>query len=177
MSPPGPLLITFAHETLPDARGFERPCNDALLRILARESDAPGGPCVIGNCQAGWAIRGLAAPLSHRAGALGLNPMRCSGGWPGGSWLSHQASDLGKGRFDGAKLLLNFAALNPCNRWWSKDANLCDRADSEGPCFLEFERWWRGGWRWSREASRPCGRRSGRRWRRPCWPQSRRWRS
>lgn len=164
--------VTFFFEQMPGQRRLDVMLAEArlLAEVPARHPDAPGGPCVIGNGEAGWAIMGLAAlrpplpgplliagaPLSYWAGAPGLNPMRHSGGLLGGSWLSHFASDLGNGRFDGANLVLNFEGLKPGNTWWSKYANLCDRADSEGPCFLEFERWWRGGRRWSREASRPC---------------------
>ncbi len=136
-----------------------------LELVRARHPDAPGAPCVIGNCQAGWAIMGLAAlrpelpgplviagsPLSYWAGAPGLNPMRYTGGMLGGSWLSYFASDLGNGRFDGANLVLNFEAMNPANTWWSKYYNLLDKADTEPPRFLEFERWWGGYFLMNRE--------------------------
>ena len=136
-----------------------------LELVRERHPDATGGPCVIGNCQAGWAIMGLAAvrpelpgpiliagsPLSYWAGAPGLNPMRYTGGLLGGSWLTHLVSDLGNGRFDGANLVLNFEALNPANTWWSKYYNLLDKADTEPPRFLEFERWWGGYFLMNRE--------------------------
>jgi hypothetical protein len=136
-----------------------------LELVRERHPDAPSEPCVIGNCQAGWAIMGLAtlrpelpgsiliaaSPLSYWAGAPGLNPMRYTGGLLGGSWLTHLVSDLGNGRFDGANLVLNFEALNPANTWWSKYYNLLDKADTEPPRFLEFERWWGGYFLMNRE--------------------------
>ena len=77
--------------------------------------------------------------------------MRYTGGLLGGSWLSYLASDLGNGRFDGANLVLNFEAMNPANTWWSKYYNLLDKADTEPPRFLEFERWWGGYFLMNRE--------------------------
>ena len=80
-----------------------------LEKVIALHPEADGKPCVIGNCQAGWAIMMLAAirpelfgpiiiagsPLSYWAGVRGKNPMRYSGGLLGGSWLTALASDLG----------------------------------------------------------------------------------
>jgi len=60
-------------------------------------------------------------------------------------------SDLGAGTFDGANLVLNFEGLNPGNTWWSKYATLFDKADTEPPRFLEFERWWGGYFLMNRE--------------------------
>src|SRR4051794_24730954 len=85
------------------------------------------------------------SPPSYWAGPSGLNPMRYTGGLLGGSWLAHFASDLGNGRFDGASLVFNFESMSPGNTWWSKYYNLLDKADTEPPRFLEFERW-RGGY-------------------------------
>lgn len=113
-------------------------------------------PIVIGNCQAGWALMGLAAarpelpglviingaPLSYWSGEEGRNPMRYSGGLLGGAWMTRLASDLGNGRFDGAWLVSNFEALNPANTYWNKYYNLFSNIDSEVPRFLDFERWW-----------------------------------
>ena len=87
-----------------------------LEKVIELHPDADGKPCVIGNCQAGWAIMMLAAirpelfgpliiagsPLSYWAGVRGKNPMRYSGGLLGGSWLTALTSDLGGGKFDGA---------------------------------------------------------------------------
>ncbi|MFC7474178.1 DUF3141 domain-containing protein [Dankookia sp. GCM10030260] len=143
---PGQTLLTVAEA---EARFLEE--------IRARHRQAPA-PAVIGNCQAGWAIMGLAAlrpelpgplllagsPLSYWGGQRGLNPMRYAGGNLGGSWMAHLASDLGNGRFDGAALVENFEALSPGETKFGKYYNLLDKADTEAARFLEFERWWGG---------------------------------
>src|SRR5262249_23151492 len=63
-----------------------------LEKVAALHPEADGKPCVIGNCQAGWAVMMLAAirpelfgpiiiagsPLSYWAGVHGKNPMRYS---------------------------------------------------------------------------------------------------
>ncbi|HYZ34038.1 MAG TPA: DUF3141 domain-containing protein [Crenalkalicoccus sp.] len=160
-------FVSFFPDPVPGQRLADVMLAEARFLELVRQRhpDAPGGPCVIGNCQAGWAIMGLAAvrpelpgpiivagsPLSYWAGAPGLNPMRYSGGLLGGSWLTYLASDLGHGRFDGANLVLNFEQMNPANTWWSKYTNLYDKADTEPPRFLEFERWWGGYFLMNRE--------------------------
>src|SRR5215467_14121499 len=73
-----------------------------IEKVVALEPEADGKPCVIGNCQAGWALMMLAAtrpelfgpliipgsPLSYWAGVRGKNRMRYSGGLLGGSWLT-----------------------------------------------------------------------------------------
>ena len=51
-------------------------------------------------------------------------------------------SDIGNGVFDGAHLVLNFELMNPHNTWWSKYYNVFAKADTEGPRFKGFERWW-----------------------------------
>lgn len=126
-----------------------------LEEVIRRHPDA-AKPIVIGNCQAGWALMGLAAarpelpglviingaPLSYWSGEEGSNPMRYSGGLLGGAWMTRLASDLGNGRFDGAWLVSNFEALNPANTYWNKYYNLFSNIDSEVPRFLDFERWW-----------------------------------
>lgn len=160
-------FVTFAPDPVPGQRLVDVMLAEARFLELIRErhTKAPGGPCVIGNCQAGWAIMGLAAvrpelpgpilvagsPLSYWAGAPGLNPMRYTGGLLGGSWLTHLMSDVGNGRFDGANLVLNFEALNPANTWFQKYYNLFDKADTERARFLEFERWWGGFFLMNRE--------------------------
>ncbi|MFZ4287572.1 DUF3141 domain-containing protein [Variovorax sp. HJSM1_2] len=119
-------------------------------------------PAIIGNCQGGWAAMMLAAsdpedtgpivingaPMSYWGGAWtegeGDNPMRYAGGMMGGSWMASFAADLGAGKFDGAHLVQNFEKLNPANALWDKYYHLYDRADTEPPRFLEFERWWGG---------------------------------
>jgi hypothetical protein len=129
-----------------------------LEKVIALHPDADGKPCVIGNCQAGWAMMMLAAlrpelfgvlivagsPLSYWAGVHGQNPMRYSGGLLGGSWLTALAGDLGHGKFDGAWLVQNFENQNPANTLWTKQYNLYSKIDTEAPRYLEFERWWGG---------------------------------
>ncbi len=96
-----------------------------LEQVIERHPEADGKPCVIGNCQAGWAVMVLAAvrpdlvgpiliagaPLSYWAGVRGKNPMRYTGGLLGGSWLTALMGDLGHGKFDGAWLVQNFENL------------------------------------------------------------------
>ena len=129
-----------------------------LEKVIALHPDADGKPCVIGNCQAGWAVMMLAAmrpelfgpiiiagsPLSYWAGVRGKNPMRYSGGLLGGSWLTALTSDLGHGKFDGAWLVQNFENQNPANTLWTKQYNLYSKIDTEAPRYLGFERWWGG---------------------------------
>ena len=129
-----------------------------LEKVIALHPEAEGKPCVIGNCQAGWAVMMLAAtrpelfgpiiipgsPLSYWAGAEGENSMRYSGGLAGGSWLTALTGDLGNGKFDGGHLVENFENLNPANTLWTKNYDLWAKIDTEGPRFLEFEKWWGG---------------------------------
>ncbi len=126
-----------------------------LEEVIDRHPQA-GKPIVIGNCQAGWALMGLAAarpelpglviingaPLSYWAGADGRNPMRYSGGLLGGAWTTRLASDLGNGRFDGAWLVSGYESLNPADTHWNKYYNLFSKVDTEVSDFLDFERWW-----------------------------------
>ena len=129
-----------------------------IEKVMSRHPDADGKPCVIGNCQAGWAIMILAslrpelfgpliiagAPLAYWAGVHGKNPMRYSGGLLGGSWLTAMTSDLGAGKFDGAWLVQNFENQNPSNTLWTKQYNVYSKVDTEADRYLEFERWWGG---------------------------------
>jgi pimeloyl-ACP methyl ester carboxylesterase len=129
-----------------------------LEKVIDLHPEADDKPCVIGNCQAGWAVMMLAAirpelfgpliiagsPLSYWAGVRGKNPMRYSGGLLGGSWLTAFAGDLGHGKFDGAWLVQNFENQNPANTLWSKQYNLYSKIDTEAPRYLGFERWWGG---------------------------------
>jgi len=129
-----------------------------LEKVIELHPDADGKPCVIGNCQAGWAVMMVAAtrpelfgpviipgsPLSYWAGVEGENPMRYTGGLAGGSWLTALTSDLGNGKFDGGNLVANFENLNPANTLWTKNYDLWRQVDTEGSRFLEFEKWWGG---------------------------------
>src|SRR5215831_3500532 len=126
--------------------------------VISGHPDADGKPCVIGNCQAGWAVMILAslrpelfgpliiagAPLAYWAGVHGKYPMRYSGGLLGGSWLTALSSDLGAGKFDGAWLVQNFENQNPSNTLWTKQYNVYSKVDTEADRYLEFERWWGG---------------------------------
>jgi pimeloyl-ACP methyl ester carboxylesterase len=153
-------FIGFLPEPIPGQTIQDIACAEAkfLEKVMALHPEADGKPCVIGNCQAGWAIMMLAAyrpelfgpliiagsPLSYWAGVRGENPMRYSGGLLGGSWLTAFASDLGLGKFDGAALVQNFENLNPSNTLWTKQYNLYAKIDTEAERYLGFERWWGG---------------------------------
>ena len=129
-----------------------------LEKVIALHPEADGKPCVIGNCQAGWAVMMLAASApgtvrpDHRRGIaavlLGRRarqvPDALSGGLLGGSWLTALASDLGDGKFDGAWLVQNFENQNPANTLWTKQYNLYAKIDTEADRYLDFERWWGG---------------------------------
>ena len=127
-----------------------------LEKVIALHPQAEGKPCVIGNCQAGWAVLLVAAirpelfgpiivpgsPLSYWAGVEGENPMRYTGGLSGGSWITALTSDLGNGKFDGGHLVKNFENLNPANTLWSKNYDIWSNVDKGAERFLEFEKWW-----------------------------------
>jgi pimeloyl-ACP methyl ester carboxylesterase len=129
-----------------------------LEKVIALHPTGDGKPCVIGNCQAGWAVMIVAAtrpelfgpiilagsPLSYWAGVHGKYPMRYSGGLLGGSWLTALTSDVGGGKFDGGWLVRNFENQNPANTLWTKQYNVYSKVDTEPPRYLEFERWWGG---------------------------------
>lgn len=129
-----------------------------IEKVIGLHPKADGKPCVIGNCQAGWAVMILAslrpelfgpliiagAPLAYWAGVHGKYPMRYSGGLFGGSWLTVLSSDLGAGKFDGAWLVQNFEGQNPSNTLWTKQYNVYSKVDTEADRYLEFERWWGG---------------------------------
>src|SRR5579871_5877545 len=129
-----------------------------IEKVIERHPKADGKPCVIGNCQAGWAMMILdslrpelfgpiiiaGSPLSYWQGVHGKYPMRYSGGLLGGSWLTALTSDLGGGKFDGAWLVQNFENQNPSNTLWSKQYNVYAKADTEADRYLEFEKWWGG---------------------------------
>src|SRR4051794_39521657 len=129
-----------------------------IQKVTERHPEADGKPCVIGNCQAGWAMMILAslrpelfgpvivagAPLAYWAGVHGQYPMRYSGGLLGGSWLTALTSDLGAGKFDGAWLVKYFEGQNPSNTLWTKQYNVYSNVDTEADRYLEFERWWGG---------------------------------
>lgn len=139
----------------------------ALRKFVGTLSSLHGDrpPILYGNCQGGWAAALLAAgcgglagpvvmngsPLSYWAGEAGTNPMRLAGGFLGGSWMTHFLGDLGAGVFDGAWLVQNFENLKPESAIWRKYADLYLDIDGERDRFLDFERWWSGFYRFSRE--------------------------
>lgn len=150
-------FISFSHSPRPGQTLAD--IVEAQARFLEEVSarhPASAKPVVIGNCQAGWALMGLAAtrpelpgliivngaPLSYWAGVNGRNPMRYTGGLLGGGWMARLGSDLGNDRFDGTWLVSNFESLDPANTWWGKYYHLFSEVDSEAPRFLDFERWW-----------------------------------
>jgi hypothetical protein len=124
-------------------------------RVVALHAAAPR-PFAIGNCQAGYQTLMVAmlrpdlfgpclvagAPMSFWQGKHGENPMRYSGGLNGGSWLTALTADLGDGQFDGTWLVLNFDKLGPANWLWGKQYDIYANIDSDGPRYLEFEKWW-----------------------------------
>lgn len=152
-------------QTLLDVTAAE---SEFVRHVRETHSSSPK-PAIIGNCQGGWAAMMVAtsdpdqtgpvvivgAPMSYWGGAWsegeGDNPMRYSGGMLGGTWLASLTSDLGNGRFDGAYLVQNFESLNPANTFWDKYYNVFKNVDTEGPRFLEFERWWGGFFLMNRE--------------------------
>ncbi|MET0592229.1 MAG: DUF3141 domain-containing protein [Polyangiaceae bacterium] len=127
-------------------------------KVRELHPNAQGKPFLIGNCQGGWALAMLAAlaptdlgpillagsPLSYWAGVYGKNPMRYTGGLLGGAWTASLASDMGRGKFDGAYLVNNFERLNPSNTYWKKMYDLYSKVDTERDRFLHFEKWWGG---------------------------------
>ena len=150
-------FIAFSHapepgQTLDDIASAQA----HFLEIVTARHPNAGKPVVIGNCQAGWALMGLAAlrpelpglviingaPLSYWAGVSGRNPMRYTGGLFGGAWMTRLGSDIGNGRFDGAWLVNNFENLDPANTYCAKYYNLFTHIDTEPKRFLDFERWW-----------------------------------
>ena len=153
-------FIGFLPEPMPGQtiEGIARAEAQFIEKVTALHPDADGKPCVIGNCQAGWAVMILAslrpelfgpiilagAPLAYWAGVRGKNPMRYSGGLLGGSWLTALTGDLGAGKFDGAWLVQNFESQNPSNTLWTKQYNVFSKVDTEASRYLEFERWWGG---------------------------------
>ncbi|HXU90625.1 MAG TPA: DUF3141 domain-containing protein, partial [Methylomirabilota bacterium] len=153
-------FVGFTPNPMPGQTIEDVMCAEAVFleKVIALHPDADGKPCVIGNCQAGWAVMMLAAtrpelfgpiilagsPVSYWAGLEGKNPMRYSGGLLGGSWLTALSSDLGAGKFDGANLVANFENLNPSNTLWTKHYKVWSNVDTEAQRFLEFEKWWGG---------------------------------
>ena len=135
-----------------------------FVEMVSAQHDGKA-PVLYGNCQGGWAAALLAAdceglagpvvmngsPLSYWAGEPGANPMRLAAGFLGGAWINHFLSDLGNGAFDGAWLVQNFESLKPEGAIFRKYADLFESIDTAADRFLDFERWWGGFYRLSRE--------------------------
>ncbi|SEQ74435.1 Protein of unknown function [Azotobacter beijerinckii] len=150
-------FIAFSHTSEPgQTLGDVAAAQARFIELVSERHAHAGKPVLIGNCQAGWALMGLAAlrpelpglvvvvgaPLSYWAGTNGRNPMRYAGGLLGGAWMTRLGSDLGNGRFDGTWLVSNFENLDPAHALWGKYYELFSSIDSEAPRFLDFERWW-----------------------------------
>ncbi len=150
-------FIAFSHASEPgQTLGDVAAAQARFIELVSERHAHAGKPVLIGNCQAGWALMGLAAlrpelpglvvvvgaPLSYWAGTNGRNPMRYAGGLLGGAWMTRLGSDLGNGRFDGTWLVSNFENLDPAHAWWGKYYELFSNIDSEAARFLDFERWW-----------------------------------
>ena len=158
-------FVVFFPEPMPDQTLED--VHNTLRRFVQDVARRHPGtlPVLYGNCQAGWAVTLLAAdceglagpvvlngaPLSYWAGEAGTSPMRTMGALSGGIWPAHLIADLGDGRFDGAWLAQNFERLQPEKAIWEKYASLFNRIDTERDRFLDFERWWNGYYKLSRE--------------------------
>ncbi len=141
-------------QTLADVTNAEA---EFVREVMRRHPEAPN-PVVTGNCQGGWATLMLAAmnpditgpiclngaPVATWSGKKGAGPMRYNAGILGGTWQPMLWADLGNGVFDGAHLVTNFEMLNPSRNYFRKYFDLYAKADTEGPRFLEFEKWWGG---------------------------------
>ncbi len=140
------------NQTLADVTAAE---GRFVREVALRHPDAPK-PVIVGNCQGGWASMLLAAsnphvtgpivvngaPMSYWAGVRGRKQLRYLGGLSGGAVPALLMSDLGGGRFDGAHLVQNFEQMNPGATKWMKYYEVFANADTEGPRFIGFERWW-----------------------------------
>jgi len=80
--------------------------------------------------------------------------MRYNGGIFGGTWPGNLLADLGGGIIDGAWFVQNFEHLDPANTFWKKPYDLYCRVDTEEQRFLDFERWWGGFYRMTKEEFR-----------------------
>ncbi|HMV38277.1 MAG: DUF3141 domain-containing protein [Proteobacteria bacterium] len=152
-------FVIFFRDPVPGQRLRDVAAAEArfLAEVVRRHPDSDK-PCVIGNCQGGWAVMGMVAahpdaagplvingaPMSYWAGTTGHNPMRYSGGMLGGSWLAQLTSDLAAGSFDGAWLVQNFENLDPAHNYWQKFYKLYAEVDTEASRFRDFEKWWGG---------------------------------
>jgi hypothetical protein len=128
-----------------------------IEKVIALHPEADGKPCVIGNCQAGWAIM-ILARCGRSCSARSSSPARrfllggrarqisdALFGRPAGRKLADRADQRSRGgKFDGAWLVQNFESQNPSNTLWTKQYNVYSKVDTEAERYLEFERWWGG---------------------------------
>ena len=130
-----------------------------LEKIINRHPEADEKPCVIGNCQAGWAVMMLAAlrpelfgpiiiagsPLSYWAGVRGQNPDALLG-WLAWWQLAYRAHKhiLGRGKFDGGVACTEFRESEPCKHLVEQTVQFVRHIDTEASRYLGFERWWGG---------------------------------
>ncbi|WP_222433810.1 DUF3141 domain-containing protein [Pistricoccus aurantiacus] len=126
-----------------------------FIELVTARHPKAGKPVIIANCQAGWALMGLAcarpelpgliilngSPLTYRVGK-GRSSMSYTSGLLGGNWITQLGSDLGNGRFDGAWMVNNYENHNPSEAFWTKPYRLFANIDSETTRFLDAERWW-----------------------------------
>ena len=112
-----------------------------LEKVIALHPDAEGKPCVIGNCQAGWAVMMLAAVRPELFGPIIVpgSPLVLLGGvkakircataavcWAeAGSPRS--AATWAQENSTGHALVGNFENLDPANTYWKKNYNLVKR--------------------------------------------------
>ena len=129
-----------------------------LERVIALHPDAEGKPCVIGNCQAGWAVMMLAALAPNCSGQSSLPARRFPTG-PGSAASTRCATAAACSAAAGWRPSRAISATaNSTVRGWCrisrtrtrptrsgrKQYNLYSKIDTEAPRYLDFERWWGG---------------------------------
>ena len=113
-----------------------------LKKVIELHPDADGKPCVVGNCQAGWAVMmlasiapelfgpyyycGLAALLLDGSARPQSDALQQAAFWAEAGSRPLQATS--ETDFDGAWLVQNFENLNPANTFWKKPYNLFRRS-------------------------------------------------
>ena len=130
-----------------------------IEKVISLHPKADGKPCVIGNCQAGWAVVDFLAslrpelfgPTHYRrcaARLLGRRSRKISNALFGrpARWKLADRTDRRsrrrqvRWRLAGAE----FRDQNPSNTLWTKQYNVYSNVDTEADRYLEFERWWGG---------------------------------
>ena len=103
------------------------------------ERAGPGRPHPAGRFAAGLLVR----PARAQPDAL---QRRAAGRFVGSSFAADRQRP-----FRRRLPVQNFEQLNPANALWEKLYNLYAKADTEGPRFLDFERWWGGHYQLNRD--------------------------